>query len=50
MLIDTVEYDKAEMVKALNDIIQVCEAEIGSGTYRTNCIEVAKRSLKKITD
>jgi HEAT repeat protein len=50
MLIDKVEYDKAEMIKALNDIIQVCEAEIGGGTYRTNCIEVAKRSLRKITN
>lgn len=48
MLIDKVEFDKAEMIKALNDIIQVCEAEIGGGTYRTNCIEVAKRSLRKI--
>ena len=43
-----IEYNKDEMVKALKQIIEVCEFETSGGTYRTNCIDMAKGLLKEI--
>ncbi len=48
ILIDKIEYDKADMVEALKNIIQLCKAEWKGGTYRTNCLETAQSLLKQI--
>ena len=43
-----VDYDKSEMIKTLEDIIQVCKAETTGGTYRTACLENAQMLLGKL--
>lgn len=43
-----VDYDKSEMLNALKEIIQACEAETSGGTYRTACLENAQSLLKQL--
>jgi len=45
-----VDYDKSEMIKTLEEIIQVCRAETGGGTYRIACLENAQRLLGKLLE
>ena len=49
IIIERIRYDRDEMIEALNEIVQVCEAEKTGGTYRTNCLEIANRLLQRLT-
>jgi len=48
MVINRIEYDKADMIEGLKEMIEVCEGERTGGTYRTNCLDMARRLLQKI--
>ena len=41
-------FDRAEMIDALTSIEQVCSAETSGGTYRTNCLEMARDLLREL--
>ncbi len=43
-----VDYNIGSLKQALEGIIEVCKAETGGGSYRTNCLRVSSSLLKKI--
>jgi len=48
MVRQNLSFDVELMKKALRDIIELCEAEVGGGTYQTNCIRMAKTALNEL--
>jgi hypothetical protein len=44
----SIQADRAELIDALSGIVQVCEAEVGGGSYRQNCLEASKAMLAEL--
>ena len=47
MVLRKLDFDAETMEKALRGIVEVCNAEVGGGSYRTNCLQMANGALKE---
>ena len=43
-----VDFDYEAMEETLRGIVEVCKAEVGGGSYRTNCLRMANDALKEL--
>ena len=48
MVLNKVDFDINAMKDALSGIVEVCEAEVGGGTYKTNCLKMANGLLNDL--